>query len=226
MRWLLLSLMLAPLTAAALSDDVQFLGAGVYSHPKFDGSPVRHNDPIPQISYAGARWFARTTEGILEGGARWAFGPDAAAGVQAAYESGPRGEHAGASLGVHGELEGKVGPAPVSSVFRLRQFVSNGKGWEADARVNVGVYEGHGFGAALYAQATWASEKIFNNYYAVNDSGLLFTALGTWGGYALTPKWLFLFSAEQRRLADTAMPSPFVERRSAFYGSLGLAYRL
>jgi len=226
MRWLLTAFLLAPLGAAALGDDVQFIGAGIYSHPKFDGSPIRHNDPIPQISYAGSRWFARTTEGILEGGARWSVGESAAMGVQAAYEDGPRGEHPGASLGAHAELEGHLGPAPVSSVFRLRQFMSNGKGWEADARVNIGVYEGHGWGLALYGQATWASEKIFNNYYAVNDSGLLFTALGAWGGYAITPKWLFLFSAEQRRLGDAAVSSPFVERRSSPYGSLGLAYRL
>ena len=226
MRWLLLPVLLTPLTAAAVGDDVQFLGAGVYSHPKFDGSPIRHDDPIPQVNYAGDRWFARTTEGILEGGARWSLGQSAAAGVQAAYEAGPRGEHAGASLGVHAELEGEVGPAPVSAVFRLRQFLSNGKGWEADARVNVGIYEGHGLGAAVYAQATWANEKIFNNFYAVNDSGLLFTSLGVWGGYTITPKWLVLFSAEGRRLGDVAMPSPFVERRSGFYGSLGLAYRL
>ena len=226
MRWLLTAFLLAPLGAAALGDDVQFIGAGIYSHPKFDGSPIRHNDPIPQISYAGSRWFARTTEGILEGGARWSVGESAAMGVQAAYEDGPHGEHPGASLGAHAELEGHLGPAPVSSVFRLRQFMSNGKGWEADARVNIGVYEGHGWGLALYGQATWASEKIFNNYYAVNDSGLLFTALGAWGGYAITPKWLFLFSAEQRRLGDAAVSSPFVERRSSPYGSLGLAYRL
>ena len=111
-------------------------------------------------------------------------------------------------------------------MLRLRQFLSNGKGWEADARVNVGIYEGRGLGMALYGQATWASEKVFNTFYALNDSGLSFTALGVWGGYTLTPKWLFLFSAEQRRLADAVMASPFVERRSSFYGSLGLAYRL
>src|SRR5437763_435996 len=98
MRWLPLTLLLAPLTAAALDEDVQFIGAGIYSHPKFDGSPIRHNDPIPQINYAGSRWFARTTEGILEGGARWNVGESAAMGVQAAYEDGPRGEHPGASL--------------------------------------------------------------------------------------------------------------------------------
>lgn len=226
MRCLLVALLFAPLTAAALDEDVQFIGAGVYSQPKFDGSTVRHNDPIPQINYAGSRWFARTTQGILEGGARWNFGDSAAAGVQLAYEDGPLGEHPGASLGVHAELEGHLGAAPVTSVFRIRQLLSNGKGWQADARVNIGVYEGHGFGAAVYGQATWADEKTFNAFYAVNDSGLLFTALGAYGGYTITPKWLLLVSAEQRRLGDAAMASPFVERRSGFYGSLGIAYRL
>ena len=86
MRWLLVSLLLAPLTAAALDEDVQFAGVGIYSHPKFDGSPIRHNDPIPQISYTRGRWFARTTEGILEGGARWSVGESAAIGMQAAND--------------------------------------------------------------------------------------------------------------------------------------------
>jgi hypothetical protein len=173
----------------------------------------------------GDRWFIRTTEGILEGGARWNIGASAAAGWQVAYESGPLGEHPGASIGVHAELQGKMGPAPVSSVFRIRQFLSNGSGWEADARVNIGVYEGHGFGAAVYGQATWANEKIFNAYYAVSNSGLLFTALGTYGGYELTPKWLLLGSLEWRRLADAAMPSPYVERRNGAYASAGIAYQ-
>ena len=175
----------------------------MYSHPKFDGSSIRHNDPIPQISYAGERWFARTTEGILEGGARWSIGQSASVGVQAAYEEGPRGEHPGASLGIHAELEGQIGPAPLSSVFRLRQLLSNGGGWEADARINLGVYEGHGLGLVHLC-----------------DAGRHF-----WGGYAITPKWLFLFSAEERRLGDVAAPSPYVERRQGAYGSLGLAYR-
>jgi outer membrane scaffolding protein for murein synthesis (MipA/OmpV family) len=226
MRCLLIGLLFAPLTAAALDDDVQFIGAAVYSHPKFDGSPAQHNDPIPQVHYVNRSWFVRTTEGILEGGMRWGFGQSAAAGVQVAYEDGPLGKHPGASLGVHAELDGKVGPAPISSVFRLRQFLSNGNGWEADARVNVGVYEGHGLAAAVYGQGTWANEKIFNNFYAVSNSGLLFSALGVWGGYMITPKWLLLFSSEGRRLGDAAASSPYVERRSGFYGSLGLAYRL
>ena len=95
MRCLLVALLFAPLTAAALDDDVQFIGAGVYNHPKFDGSPAQHKDPIPQVHYVNRSWFVRTTEGILEGGLRWGVGQSAAAGVQLAYEDGPRGEHAG-----------------------------------------------------------------------------------------------------------------------------------
>ena len=120
---------------------------------------------------------------------------------------------------------GKLGPAPLYSVFRLRQFLSNGSGWEADARITVGIYEGHGLAAGIYGQATWANEKVFNTYYAVNDSGLLFSALGLLGAYDLGDRWLLLFNVEERRLGDAAVPSPYVARRSSPYGSLSLAYK-
>lgn len=225
MRSLLFGLLLAPLTAAAIDDEPRFIGGGLYSRPKFDGSSKRNLDPIPAVHYMGQRWFARTTEGILEGGARWAAGESAAIGIQAAYEQGPLDRHPGMSLGVHADLEGKLGPAPIYSVFRLRQFLNNGSGWEADARITVGVYEGRGLSAAIYGQATWANEKIFNNYYAVNDSGLLFSSLGLLGGYDLGDRWLLLFNVEQRRLGDAAMPSSHVERRASTYASLSLAYK-
>src|SRR3954468_7843971 len=117
MRCLLVAFLFAPLTAVALDDEVQFIGAGVYSHPKFDGSSAQHNDPIPQVHYVNRGWFVRTTEGILEGVPGWGIGHSAAAGGQVAYEDGPLGKHPGASLGVHAELDGKLGPAPISSVF-------------------------------------------------------------------------------------------------------------
>jgi outer membrane scaffolding protein for murein synthesis (MipA/OmpV family) len=225
MRSLLLAFLLAPLTAAAIDDEPRFVGGGLYSRPKFDGSSNRNLDPIPAIHYMGERWFARTTEGILEGGMRWAVGESAAIGLQAAYEQGPLDRHPGMSLGVHADLEGKLGPAPIYSVFRLRQFLSNGSGWEADARITLGVYQGHGLAAGVYGQGTWANEKIFNAYYAVNDSGLLFSALGVLGAYDLGDRWLLLFNVEERRLGDAAMPSPYVARRSNPYGSLSLAYK-
>ena len=225
MRFVLLVLLVVPLAVAAQDDDETLLGAGLYSRPKFDGSSKRSLDPIPVVRYYGKPWFARTTQGILEGGGRWQIGKGLVAGAQLAYEAGPLDHHPGASIGVHLEVDRMLGPAPLNALVRLRQFLENGRGVEFDARATIGVYEGHGFAAGLFAQATWASEKLFEAYYAVHDSGLLFTSLGALGSYDLSRRWLLLGSVEERRLGDNAMPSPFVERRSSAYASLGLAYR-
>lgn len=225
-RLLLLALIALPVLAHAQDDDDErFLGAGLYSRPKFDGSSDRRVDPIPVVRYYGKPWFLRTTQGIFEGGARWQVGKGVDAGAQLAYESGPLDHHPGASLGAHLEIDRMIGPAPLNALLRLRQFLDNGRGLELDARATIGVYEGHGFAAGLFGQATWASEKSFEAYYAVHDSGLLFTSLGALGSYDLSHRWLLLGSVEERRLGDHAMQSPFVERRSSAYASLGLAYR-
>ncbi|TMH67644.1 MAG: hypothetical protein E6H57_11965 [Betaproteobacteria bacterium] len=120
---------------------------------------------------------------------------------------------------------GSARSSSLNALVRLRQFLENGRGVEFDARATVGVYEGHGFAAGLFGQATWASEKSFEAYYAVHDSGLLFTSLGALGSYDLSRRWLLLGSVEERRLGDHAMHSAFVERRASAYASLGLAYR-
>jgi len=226
MRLALLLVLAIPLAAIAQDDDdFTFIGAGLYSRPKFDGSSERRLDPIPQIRYYGRPWFMRTTQGILEGGARWKIAGGTAAGAQLAYEAGPLDHHPGASIGGHLELDRSIGPAPLNMLVRLRQFLDNGSGLELDARATLGVYEGHGFAAGLYGQATWASQKSFEAYYAVHDSGLLFSAFGALGAYDLSHRWLLLGSVEERRLGGAAMASPFVERRTNPYASLGLAYR-
>jgi outer membrane scaffolding protein for murein synthesis (MipA/OmpV family) len=225
MRLALLALLVVPLIATAQDDEENFLGAGLYSRPKFDGSPERSLVPIPVLRYSGKPWFARTTQGILEGGGRWKVGKGVEAGAQLAYEAGPLDHHPGASIGVHVEVDHMLGPAPLNALVRLRQFLDNGRGLQLDTRATIGVYEGHGFAAGLFGQATWASEKSFEAYYAVHDSGLLFTSLGALGSYDLSRRWLLLGSAEERRLGDHATLSPFVVRRSSAYASLSLAYR-
>jgi outer membrane protein len=225
MRLVLIAFLALPLMARAQDDGETLLGAGIYSRPKFDGSSDRRLDPIPVIRYYGRPWFARTTQGILEGGGRWQIGNGVAAGAQLAYEAGPLDHHPGPSIGAHVEADRMLGPAPVNALLRVRQFLNNGRGVEVDARGTIGVYEGHGFAAGLFGQATWASEKSYEAYYAVRDSGLLFTSLGALGSYDLSSRWLLLGSLEERRLGGKAMQSPFVERRSSAYASLGLAYR-
>ena len=223
MRLFLIALLSLPALALA-QDDPSLFGAGLYSRPKFDGSADRRIELIPFISYYGSPWFARTTQGVLEGGARWNPGGGLNLGVQVAYESGPLDHDPGASIGAHAEWERNIGPAPVIGLLRLRQHLDSDRGLQLDARATVGVYEGHGLAAGVFAQATWASEKYFQAYYGLHDSGLLFTSLGALGAYDLARRWQLIGSLEHRRLADDAAKSPIVVRRSGAYASLGLAY--
>src|SRR6185295_2660543 len=123
MRCLLLALMALPLLAAAADDDYTLLGAGIRTRPKFDGSREQVTDLIPVIRYYGQPWFARTTQGILEGGARVNVARDFDVGVQLAYEQGPLDRDWGTSIGAHAEWDPTVGQMPLYLVARLRQHL-------------------------------------------------------------------------------------------------------
>jgi MipA family protein len=219
--WVLLAL---PIAAAA-QDDYTLFGGGVRTRPKFDGSSDRTVDLIPVVRYYGQPWFARTTQGILEGGARWNMRPGLDSGVQLAYEQGPRDHDPDASIGVHLEADRTIGPAPVNGLLRVRQHLNTNRGTQLDARGTVGVYGGQGIAAGVFAQATWASEKSFEAYYGVHENGLLFVSIGVLGSYDLARRWTLVGSVERRRLSDDAAASPIVERRSAAYANAGIAYR-
>jgi outer membrane scaffolding protein for murein synthesis (MipA/OmpV family) len=113
----------------------------------------------------------------------------------------------------------------LNGLIRVRQHVDTDRGLEVDTRATVGVYGSHGILAGVFAQATWATQKKFREYYGVEDSGLLFTSLGLLGSYELTNRWMLVGSVEHRRLSDDAARSPIVEKRSGFYASTGLGYR-
>src|ERR1700704_122333 len=83
-------LLLAPLSAPAqlIDDNYVLLGAAVRTRPAYDGSRSQTTDLVPVIRYYGQPWFARTTQGILEGGLHWNLGSGLAAGFQLAYEEG------------------------------------------------------------------------------------------------------------------------------------------
>ena len=224
MKKILLLLYIFPLIAQA-QDDYTLIGAGVRSRPEFDGSGSRTVDLIPVLRYYGKPWFARTTQGILEGGARTALAPGFDAGIQLAYEQGPRDRDPGASLGAHLELDRKLGPMPVNLLFRLRKHLDSERGAQADLRTTAGVYGDARASAGVFAQATWASAKYTQAYYGISDAGLLYTSLGALGSYDLSRQWVLVGSAEARRLSDDVARSPIVERRTGYYASAGLAYR-
>ena len=205
--------------------DYSMIGAGIRTRPEYDGSSDRTVDVIPVLRYYGKPWFARTTQGILEGGARWTLRRNLDAGVLAAYEQGPRDGNPGASIGFYVEGDRDIGRVPLNGLIRVRQHVDTDRGMEVDTRATVGVYGSHGILAGVFAQATWATQKKFREYYGVDDSGLLFTSLGLLGSYELTNRWMLVASLEHRRLSDDAARSPIVEKRSGVYASTGLGYR-
>jgi MipA family protein len=237
--------LLLPLPAfsqAPPADDTTLIGAGVRSRPAYDGSKSQRGDLVPLIDYDGKLLFARTTQGILEAGARYKVAEGFKLGAQLAYEEGRKTRESpllqrlgaadidvGASLGVHAEWETKIGPAPVLALGRVRQQVETNRGAQADLRATVGVYQSGPALAGIYAQATWANQKSLRTYYGRPgfdpDGGLLFASLGALGSYDLGRKWALLASVEARRLQGDAARSPLVERRSNYYAVAGLAYK-
>src|SRR2546428_11740862 len=90
-------LLIVPLAALAQSvlPDYAWIGAGVRTRPAYDGSAAQRTDLIPTVRYYGKPWFARTTQGILEGGARMELAQGLNVGAQLAYERRPPSERIG-----------------------------------------------------------------------------------------------------------------------------------
>jgi outer membrane scaffolding protein for murein synthesis (MipA/OmpV family) len=216
--------MVVPLGAVAQET---LLGAAVRTRPAYDGSATQRTDVVPVVRYYGRPWFARTTQGILEAGARTELAPGFHAGAQLAYEPGRDDPklNAGVSAGLHLEWDGSLGPLPLTFVLRARQHLDADRGGQADLRVTAGVLARGGLLAGVFAQATWGSENAVQSMYGPPNSGLLFTSAGLLGSFELSRQWLLVGSVERRRLYDEVASSALAERRSNSYASAGLAYR-
>lgn len=224
MRLSLFCIALVWVVNASAQDDT-LVGAGIRTRPEFDGFSERKTDLIPVLRYYGRPWFARTTQGMLEGGARWNAGRGFAVGVQLAYEQGPLDRDPGASIGLHAEWDRTLGPVPVDGLIRVRQHLDTDRGLEVDFRATGGVYQGHGLLAGVFGQFTLASEKYYRAFYGVDESGLLYTSLGALASYDVARRWILVGSVERRHMSDNAARSALVVQRSASYGTIGLAYR-
>jgi outer membrane scaffolding protein for murein synthesis (MipA/OmpV family) len=249
---IVLSLSLAGAAHAQDPENYTLLGAGLRSRPAYDGSASQRTDVIPVVRYYGRPWFARTTQGILEGGARMEIAPGLAFGVQLAYEAARRASesaflrehaipdlHANASLGFHLEWDGKLGPAPVNVLLRNRQNATAARSDQIDLRGTAGIYGNGRVTAGVFGQATWATAKGTNTLYGVTPeqsaatglpqfqagSGVLFASVGLLGSYDISRQWIGVWSVEGRRLQGDARRSPLAERTSNYYASAGLAYR-
>lgn len=253
-RLLVAFLALSPLAVAAQMQmpDYNWLGAGVRTRPAYDGSAAHESELIPSVRYFGKPWFARTTQGMLEGGARIEVTHDLHLGAQVAYEVGRKSSEAvflasrnvpdidpGASAGIHAEWDHHLGPAPTTLLARARQFVDTDRGAQADLRYTVGVFGMGGVSAALFFQGTWASAKSNQSYYGVTPDvaastglpayapggGLLYTTGGLLYGIDLGKTWMIIGNLEARRLQGAAARSPLVEQPTSRYASASLAYR-
>jgi outer membrane protein len=247
-------LALAPLATAAQMQvpDYNWLGAGARTRPAYDGSAARETEPIPSVRYFGKPWFARTTQGMLEGGARLEVMRDLHLGAQIAYEVGRKSSEAvflasrnvpdinpGASAGVHLEWDQHLGPVPITLLARARQLIDSDRGAQADLRFTAGVLGWGALSAALFLQGTWASAKSNQSYYGVTPDvsastglpayapggGLLYATGGLLYGVDLDKTWLIVGNLEARRLQGAAARSPLVEQPTSRYASASLAYK-
>lgn len=254
-RIFLLALLLAPLfptTAQAqpAAPNPTLLGAGVWSRPAYDGADSQATTLIPNVRYYGPIAFARTTMGLLEGGARWSVAEGLVVGAQLAFEGGRKSSEsaflaarqlpdlpASLSWGVHAELERDLGPMPLNGLLRYRQDSDGARGAQLDLRLTAGVYSGGGLKAGLFVQRTWADAKSSQYYYGIMPAlalvsglpahapagGHLFSAAGLLWSYELVPQqWLLLGSVEARRLGAAALDSPLVQTQASRYASLSL----
>lgn len=215
------------LCASAHAQDT-LLGAGLRSRPSYDGSAEQKADFVPVIRYYGPRWFARTTQGILEAGARSTLDKDFWAGVQLAYEPG-RSEapelDPGVSAGLHLEWDRSIGRVPVNFLMRARQHLDAELGGQADLRVTAGVFARGGLLAGVFGQATWGTQNAVASRYGPRNSGLLYTSIGLLGSFDLGPRWVLVGSLERRQLRDEVADSALVEKTWNYYASAGIAYR-
>jgi outer membrane scaffolding protein for murein synthesis (MipA/OmpV family) len=211
--------------ADAAGEGANVVGAGVRTGPAWVGAATDKTDVVPVLSLAGGPWFARSTHGVLEGGARRALGGGVTVGAQAAHEAGPRDEDPAASIGAHVEWRAALGPAPMAALARYRRHLDAERGDELDARIAAGLYEGHGLRAGLFGYATWADRKHQQAYYGVADSGLLHAGGGVFAAYDVSRNVSVVAAAEARRLAGAPAASEYVRERTSTYINAGIAYR-
>jgi outer membrane protein len=253
-RSALLLPLLAPLGATAQMQvpDYNWLGAGVLARPAYDGSAARETQLIPSVRYFGKPWFARTTQGILEGGARLELNRDLHLGAQIAYEAGRKSSEAEflasrnvpgidptASVGLHAEWDSHIGPAPTTLLARVRQLFDTDRGAQGDLRFTAGVFGSSVFSAALFFQGTWASAKSNQSFYGVTPDvsastglpvyspggGLLYTTGGLLWEVDLGRSWIVIGEFEARLLHGAAAGSPLVQQATSRYATASFAYR-
>ncbi|MBE0612062.1 MAG: MipA/OmpV family protein [Burkholderiales bacterium] len=244
--------LMAPAAARAELSEVAMFGPGLRIRPAYDGSASRRTELVPIVRYYGQPWFLRSTQGVLEGGARFELAPGLHAGAQLAYEPGRKTSESaflqerglsnvdlGASVGVHLEWDHKFGRMPIALLARVRRHTDSDRGTQADLRLSAGIFQSGRFAAGVFAQTTWANAESTGSFYDITPqqsaatglpafnagSGLLFSSFGLLWSAELSRHWIAVGNIESRHLHGDAARSPLAERDSNYYASAGVAYR-
>ncbi len=237
---------------AQTTDDEKYIGIGVRVRPAYEGADSHRGEAIPYLRLYGDHLFARTTQGMLEGGWRtrpygaWVFG------AQVAYEDGRvtndsaflKDHHfenldPGASVGVHAEGDWKIGAMPLNALVRYRQNIDSDRGAQADLRVTAGIFSRWGVEAGVFGQLTWANSKSTQNFFGITPqqsvvtglpaynagSGPRYVQFGLLGSVNLSEHWLIPWGASMQRLQGDAGDSPIVQDRTNWTINAGIAYR-
>ncbi len=234
------------------TDDEKYIGVGARVRPAYDGADSKKVDAIPYLRLYGEHLFARTTQGILEGGWRtrrfgaWVFG------AQLAYEEGRIAQDSAfledhrfadldpsASLGVHAEGDWMIGRMPLNALVRMRHDLDANNGTQADLRGTAGVLAQGRFRAGLYGQLTWGDAQSTQRYFGVTPqqstatslpvydagSGLRYAQAGLLGDVDLCPHLVGLWSVNLQQMLGDSRDSPLVHDRTTWSANAGVAYR-
>lgn len=244
------------LTPVAYAQDAgkgdTYIGLGARVRPAYEGADSRRVEAIPYLRLYAEHLFARTTQGMLEGGVRSGPLGGVVFGAQLAYEEGRITDEsaflkahnfedidATASIGVHAEADWKIGPMPLNALARYRRNADSDLGAQADLRLTAGIFSRWGVNAGLFGQFTWSDEKATQNYFGLTPqqssrtglpaysagAGLRNVAIGVLGSVDLSKHWLVLWGLNATRLEGDARDSPIAQEGTNWFANGGLAYR-
>jgi MipA family protein len=229
-----------------------YVGAGARLRPAYAGASSNRIDAIPYLRLYGDHFFARTTQGILEGGWRTRPFGHIVLGAQLAYEEGREADESAflkerkfedldpsASVGVHAEGDWKIGSMPLNALLRYRHDVDGDNGAQADLRVTAGVLAWRRIRAGLFAQLTWGDSESTQRFFGITSAqaasaglpahsagaGLRATQVGLVGDVDITRHWVGLWGISLERLQGDAADSPLTLDRNGWYANAGVAYR-
>jgi len=237
---------------AQTTDDEKYIGIGGRVRPAYEGADSNRGDVIPYLRLYGDHFFARTTQGILEGGWRTKPFGGIVFGAQLAYEEGRITDESaflkqhnfedldpGGSLGLHAEGDWMIGPMPLNALLRYRHDVDSDNGAQTDLRVTAGILDWHGIRAGLFGQLTWGDGKSTQRYYGITPqqaattglpaysagAGMRVIEVGLVGDIDISEHWIGLWGINVLQLQGDAKDSPITLDKTNWYANAGVAYR-